>query len=116
MPSHVLTTASTILCGHAPGTLKFLPPAQTKLKVGAGFALVKADLMAAKVAGCPMAPPTNVTCLTVAAVVAGTALKLRVNGQPVMLAESLAGTTSGSAGPTPGPLTVTVVQMKLTAS
>lgn len=115
MPSHVLTTASTILCGHPPGTLTFAAPAQTKLRIGAGFALLRADLLAATVAGCPMAPPGNVTCLAVAAVVAGDAVKLRVNGQPVMLAESLAGTASGSSGPIPGRLTVAAAQLKLTS-
>lgn len=117
MSSHVLTTSSTVSCGHPPGHLTFGPATTNKLRIGGAFALVKDDVVSAAVAGCATKPSSStVPCASVASCTGGEATKLKVQGKPVLLAETIQGVTGGTPA---GALSVVSipadVQQKLTA-
>ncbi|MFJ3902875.1 hypothetical protein [Streptomyces sp. NPDC090025] len=103
----VLTTGSTIGCGHPPQVPTMSPASDAKLKVGGQPVLRAADLTAASalISGC--VPPSGGSpppkpCQHVTRVAPkGEAAKLRAGGAPVLLG-SLAGDTDGSVeGVTP---------------
>jgi hypothetical protein len=93
----VLSTASTVSCGHG-GTVAVQGTAA--LTVAGAPVLVQAGIGGKPVAQCRTQPksdasgPIDVPCTSVAAVTAGQATKLTVGGVPVVL-ESLAGGTNG---------------------
>jgi hypothetical protein len=113
---HVLTSGCTATCGHALGSAKLGGPSQHKLTIGGVPALVVDDASSTTFAGCP---PDNsntghVQCKKVTGPVSGASLKLKVGGKPVLLAELLKAATDGKV-PTPGVLTATEPQVKLTS-
>jgi hypothetical protein len=89
---------STVTCGHPPG--KVQTQSLAKLKVNGSPVLLQASINGKPVIGCstpPASDPSGVTakpCTSVSAVSAGAALKLKINGQPAMLA-TLQGSTDG---------------------
>ncbi|MFG2712995.1 hypothetical protein ACGFX2_20915 [Streptomyces goshikiensis] len=125
----VLTTASTVTCGHVPAPPPGPPPAPPpepppvpgligtsstqKLKVRGTSVLVKSSLEGATVANCPNtgSPPTP--CTIVQGVLSGESLKLRSGGFPVML-DRISLTTNGSVPLLPV-LTPTANQSKLSS-
>lgn len=113
----VLTTSSTVGCGHPPGTAAVAGTA--KLTAATSPVLRKADVVGVTVGSCPLVtdPQTNiVTCVAVKSVTAGEATKLTVGGAPVLLADTFAGESSGQSGPQlPGRLGATANQAKLKA-
>jgi hypothetical protein len=96
--ANVLTTLSTVTCGHPPGKVQV--QSQAKLAVGGGRVLVQAGIKDQTVADCGTKPasdaagPTAAPCKTVSKVGGGRSTKLRAGGQPVML-DTLAGSTDG---------------------
>lgn len=119
----VLTTSSTVGCGHLPpppGAGVVQVQSTAKLRVATAPVLLLAGINGKPVATgtCGIVPSQgNIKCLKVSAVTAGMATKLTVGGLPVMLAETLAGTTDGTlATVTPQPLLAAVPnQSKLTS-
>lgn len=100
--ANVVTTASTVSCGHPTprtgGTVALSSSA--KLKVGDDP--VVTAITAATVSGCGTvtnAQTGDVQCTTATAT-AGFAAKLTVGGQPVLL-DTLSGTTTGTVGSVP---------------
>jgi hypothetical protein len=92
----VLTTTTTVTCGHSPPGSPATPGtvavrSSAKLRVGAPV-LQEPGIVLMQVSGCPL--PANVQCHRVVTVTKGRA-KLRVGGLPVMLS-SLTGTTDGT--------------------
>ncbi|WP_405542694.1 hypothetical protein OG590_03120 [Streptomyces goshikiensis] len=126
----VLTTASTVTCGHVPEPPAGPPPvpppppppgvpglietsSTQKLKVLGEPVLVKSSLMGATIANCPNtgSPPTP--CTTVLGVSSGESRKLRSGGFPVVL-DRISLTTNGSV-PLPPVLTPAANQSKLSS-
>jgi hypothetical protein len=120
---NVLTTTSTVGCGHLPP-----PPGSGVVQVQSTAKLRVAGapvLLLGSIANKPLVPltcgivvsQTNVKCTKVAAVTAGTATKLTVGGQPVVLDTTLKGSTDGTlGGVTPQLLLAAVAnQTKLTS-
>ncbi|MFJ8470184.1 hypothetical protein [Streptomyces swartbergensis] len=110
----VLTTASTVTCGHTPpqpqpGTPAPPPPptlpglitpsSGKKLKVKDNSVLVRASLQGVTVQNCPLEP--SVSCKKTVMVVTGESLKLKAGGDPVLLDDSLSLTTSPTLAPLP---------------
>jgi len=99
----VMTMLSTVTCGHPPGKVQTQSPA--KLKVNGSPVLLQASINGKPVAGCGTPPASDASgvtakpCTSVSAVSAGTALKLKITGQPVML-ETLKGSTDGMVAKT----------------
>src|SRR5215468_3164625 len=102
MPS-VLTMQSTVTCGHpAPGKpAKVQTQSLAKLKVNGSPVLLQTSIKGEPIPDCgtklvtdPAGVVTDKPCTSVSAVSAGAALKLKVNGQPVML-DTLKGSTGG---------------------
>lgn len=91
----VLNASAVIRCSHG-GTVT-VTPSQQALKAGGGAVLVRADLLAATIAGCTNtdARAGQVPCVSILAVTAGVATRLKAGGQPVVL-EDAAGTTSST--------------------
>jgi len=120
MPS-VLTAGSTVKCLHQ-GTVS-LSASQQKLKVGGNAVLVMGDLMGKSISGCstpdhvPPPPPATKKCMTTASMIAGAAVKLKVDGRPVLL-DLANGLTDGMApAPVPGTWSVqSAGQTKLSTS
>jgi hypothetical protein len=104
----VLTTDSTIDCGHE-GTVGTSSAA--KLRVDGARVLVETGIAGKTISNCTQTggPPTP--CSAVVAITSGRATKLTAGGQPVML-DTLTGTTNG--GP-PGALSATAGQSRMTA-
>lgn len=109
----VLTTASTVTCGHTPppppagqppppptvpGLVR--PSSSQKLKVKGKPVLVRSSLQGATVQNCPLKPPVGPPCQTVVTVVTGESLKLRARGQPVLL-DRITLTTAPALAPLP---------------
>ena len=110
MPS-VLTTASTVGCGHDPGQVA--TSSSAKLTVAGAPVLVQTSIVGRTVSACSTTPSnTTKKCTTVTSVAAGLAQKLTAGGAPVALA-TVQGLTDGVP---PGPLNASGVQTKLTAS
>ena len=93
----VLTKGSLLTCAHQ-GTIQ-LNPSQSKLKVDGQAALVDGDLVGAAISGCTT-PATNSSkpCTSVVSMIAGAALKLKVDGKGVLL-EMANGQTDGLPAP-----------------
>jgi hypothetical protein len=97
----VLTLTSSVVCGHPGG--KVTMTSVTKLQVNGSPVLLEDGIVLKGVTGCGTPPasdisgPTAKPCLTVSAITAGRATKLKVNGRPVML-ETLKGSTDGMVG------------------
>jgi hypothetical protein len=115
----VLTTGSTVTCGHTPPGL-VMPQSGAKLAVGGEPVLVESSIQMIA-PGCTPRVQGDVPCSAVGQITAGRSAKLSVGGAAVMLA-TLGGTTKGASG-TPGTiggvlgsLTVKAVQSKLAAS
>jgi hypothetical protein len=110
MPA-VLTTASTVGCGHDPG--RVATASQAKLTVSGAAVLVVSSIAGKGVSGCGTVPSNSTKqCTSVMTVADGLASKLTAANAPVMLA-TVVGTTDGN--PT-GTLNSSGVQAKLTAS
>jgi len=104
MPGPVLTAAATMLCAHG-GQAHAVAPAA---RVRAGGAPVLVAGPPVLVAGCPSLPvPTGIgTCLS--AVFGTAAFRVRADGQPVLLQDSVA-----TCLPTGTPLTAVPAQVRL---
>ena len=91
--ANVVTTVSTVTCGHGPGKVTLTSTA--KLKIGNDPVVLA--ISGAPVAGCTTVPDPNTTTklCTTATADAGTATKLRVGNQPVLL-DTLSGSTDGT--------------------
>ncbi|MEV6115945.1 hypothetical protein AB0L59_26430 [Streptomyces sp. NPDC052109] len=130
----VLTTASTVPCGHVPpppqppvpgGPPPPPPPpappvpgtfevrSTAKLAVEGHPVLVEASIHQATITNCPNTVSPAKPCTKVLAVAGGQSVKLRAGGAPVML-DQLAFTTDCSP-PLPAPPTTTANQSKLTS-
>ncbi|MFI8234976.1 hypothetical protein ACIGDI_39905 [Streptomyces sp. NPDC085900] len=127
----VLTTASTVPCGHVPpppqppapggpppppsppvpGT--FTVQSTSKLTVQGDPVLVEASIHQATITNCPNTVSPAKPCTHVLAVNSGQSVKLRTSGAPVML-DQLTFTTDCSP-PLPVPATPTANQSKLTS-
>ncbi|WP_248962843.1 hypothetical protein [Sphaerisporangium perillae] len=111
--ARVLTTESTVTCGHVPpGTV--VPQSAAKLAVGGKPVLVESGIKTIGT-GCTVRAQGDVPCATVTAITGGRSAKLFAGGFPVML-DSLAGTTSGQISGVTGTLTVRAVQGRLAAT
>lgn len=99
MPGMVLTTTSTVLCGHPPGKLAFVPPPVPKLTIGGVPVLLQTTLMAATIAGCLLpVPPAGIgPCVSLKSVAAGVSTKLTVGGVPVITSDLGGLTTQAGA-------------------
>ncbi|UOB15375.1 hypothetical protein MQE23_42895 [Streptomyces sp. HP-A2021] len=105
----VLTTASTVTCGHTPPQSVVPPPpgvpglikasSSKKLKVKDNSVLVRASLQGLTVQNCPLDP--SVSCKQTVTLVTGESLKLKVGGDPVLLDDILSLTTSPTLVPLP---------------
>jgi len=101
--ANVLTTASTVTCGHQVppkrGTVT-KNPSPAKLAVAGNAVLLEASVVGATVADCgtPLASDAagviTKPCTAVTDVNNGAALKLQAGGKPVLL-DTLAGSTDG---------------------
>jgi len=112
----VLTTASTLTCGH--GGQVSLKSSQHKLTVDGKPVLLQSDLPGSSISNCatPMSQ-SNATspCLNVVSVLGGASTTLKVGGTALLLAGAQ-GLTDGT-DPKPGTWSVqTAGQTKLTAS
>jgi hypothetical protein len=89
----VLTKASAVCCKHL-GTVQTSDT--SPLQVNGSAVLVLTSILNQPIAGCQTMPPpsTNVKCFLVTSISGGSAQKLKVSGQPVML-QTLAGMTNG---------------------
>jgi hypothetical protein len=111
----VLTTASAIGCGHPPGAVGTQSTA--KLTVASHGVLTVEGVLGHGVSDCPIADSSStVKCRTVSTVSGGKARALTVQGQAVVVEETLAGTTSGTGGAVSGQLTADAQQATLAAS
>lgn len=115
--AHVLTTASTVDCGHGGAVATTGEP---KLRVAGAPVLLAAGINSKPVApSCTVVdnPDTStLKCRMVTSVTGGMAVKLRVAGAPAML-DTLAGGTDGKVGGTPAQvLRATAGRTKLEAS
>src|SRR6266545_2066852 len=113
----VLTTASNVTCGHAPG--KVQTSSTAKLTVSGRPVLLKSSIAGSSVSGCSTPSDPNsgsVTCTLVTSVTTGDATKLTAGHAPVTL-DTLAGGTNGTVSGTPQTLlSATAGQTKLTAA
>ncbi|MCX4821038.1 hypothetical protein OG883_14165 [Streptomyces sp. NBC_01142] len=102
--AYVVTTASTVGCGHLPGAGNVRAAGSAKLRIGGHPVLRKTELVGSAVTVCgttESSSPPFVKCLTVKSVTTGEALKLKAGGDPVLL-DTLGGTTDGTvSGTTP---------------
>jgi hypothetical protein len=115
--ARVLTTASSVDCGHG-GTVS--TTGEPKLRVAGAPVLLAAGINGKSVApSCTLvdnAETSTLKCRLVTSVTGGAATKLRVSGAPVML-DTLAGGTDGKASGTPAQLLrATAGQTKMEAS
>ncbi|MET7900731.1 hypothetical protein ABZS86_04370 [Streptomyces sp. NPDC005355] len=93
----VLTTASTLACGHLPKGGTLTPVTSTaKLKVSGNPVLQKANVEAALIPDCPI-PQAAARCAKPLAVMVGPSLKLMCGGEPVLL-DTLTGSTAAASG------------------
>jgi hypothetical protein len=114
----VLTTSSTVGCGH--GSSEVATSSTAKLKVEGSPVLLKSSIENQSVKPGTCATPISQTskkCTTVKSVTAGEATKLKAGGAAAMLA-TLKGSTDGMVGGTTPQLLLkaTANQSKLTAS
>jgi hypothetical protein len=98
----VLTTQSTVTCGHRlppkTGTVQIASTA--KLKVNGEPVLLRASVVGKNIPDCgipvpPQGPQGNVICTKVLSVANAPQPKLKVNGDPVLV-EPITGSTSGT--------------------
>lgn len=122
----VLTTNSTVTCGHSGNVAV---TSTQKLKVNNNSVLVRTSIEGKSIPATPLpgscqtqpasdpSGPTAKPCTKVSSVDHGEATKLKVNGQAVML-DTLSGTTDGMVAKTTPQtlLSATAGQAKLTAS
>ncbi|MGI5321059.1 hypothetical protein [Actinomadura nitritigenes] len=109
---NVLTTGSTITCGHTPaGHVR--PVSAAKLAVAGEPVLLEAGVTVFDEQCLPVSS-SDVPCRKVLAITGGRSVKLFADGKPVLLA-SLSGTTGGHIGAVDGKLTVTSAQTTLGA-
>ncbi|MCP2341337.1 hypothetical protein [Actinomadura rupiterrae] len=90
MPA-VLTESSVLQCVH--GGKVVAQPGSRKLNVDKAAVLVRADVLAAVVAGCPLTPKP---CTKVTTVTAGLATRLLILKEPVVLATAQGATDLGT--------------------
>jgi hypothetical protein len=109
----VLTTDSTVTCGHTPSGAVALK-GSAKLRVSGFSVLVTAGVGPDIGTGCVASKQGDVACTTVTGVATEKSTKLCADGVPVVL-DTLTGTTGGTINAVPGHLTVTKVQAKLVA-
>ena|SRR5436305_8645538 len=94
----VITEGSTIKCAHQ-GTVKFTA-SQQLLKVNKQAVLVVADISSGVITGCTTVPDSSGSkkCTKVVSLTAGTATKLQVDNELVLL-ETAQGLTDGVTKP-----------------
>ncbi|MCQ9179553.1 hypothetical protein KMT30_11035 [Streptomyces sp. IBSBF 2953] len=123
----VLTTVSTVTCGHTRAPQPPPPPPAVPPPLGPGLVtlhstqklhvegvpvLVTADVVGAVIGGCPNIESPAKPCTAVVSAV-GESVKLRTGGAPVLL-DRLTLTTDGTV-PVPPGLRPTAGQSKLTS-
>ena len=111
----VLTSDSTVGCGHPEGKVK--TEGSTVLTVKGKGVLIENSVRGKDVETCPIVDNTNtgtLQCRRVATVTGGHAGRLTVEGEPVLL-DGIAGTTVGTGEVLSGSLTATANQDRLTA-
>jgi hypothetical protein len=108
----VLTTQSTVTCGHVAGSVQTASTA--KLKIDGNPVLLQASVLGRTVASCGIPQVQgNKLCTTVLSVTNAPPPKLTVGGAPVLL-DTITGTTDGAIGATPQTLlAATANQAKL---
>lgn len=99
-PSPVLTAASTVTCapGHLGAGLITITPSPRLTVGGPGQGVLTMDAAAtATTAGCtqPVGTPPPPKPCTIAKVTSGAAVRLTVDGSPVLLSPTFAATTDG---------------------
>jgi hypothetical protein len=101
----LLTTGSTLSCPHQ-GTV-VLVASQTLLQIDGQPVLVEGDLDNAVIAGCLTVPSPGGTskCLLVTSLLAGTSVKVSVDGKAALL-DNAAGITNGLVAGVPQPWSV----------
>jgi hypothetical protein len=110
----VLTKASSVTCGHQGAVAT---SGDSRLQVNDSPVLLQAGVVGKSVSATPpnkcTTQQSNSTkpCASVTSLTSGTASKLRIGGQPVLL-QGIAGTTDGNP---PGQLASTANQSKLKA-
>jgi len=109
----VLTTDSTVTCGHKPSGAVALT-SSAKLRVSGFSVLISAGVGPAIGAGCLVSKQGDKACTLVTAVTTEKSTKLCANGVPVVV-NTVTGTTDGTINAVVGALTVTKVQSKLVA-
>ena len=107
----VLTTDSTVTCGHSPFG-KVTLTGTAKLQIGGLPVLVAAGVGPGIGPGCLKVKQDDIPCASVTKLTGGLSKKLCAGSGPVVLA-SLAGTTNGVISTVTGALTVTKAQSKL---
>jgi hypothetical protein len=99
MPN-VLTTTSTVLCGHG-GSGAVQVQSDAKLKLNGARVLLMAGIKDQPInpvlCGIPVPPAANKKCTKASSVFAGLATKLKVGDLPVVL-ETVRGGTDGTIG------------------
>lgn len=108
MPGYILHVGAVILCPHG-GTVSIIS-ANTRVKVSGQPVATISDTY--NVAGCPLASPagTPLPCLRVQWIVP--ALRVKVDGRPVILKDSMGIAWSADSIPL-GPPNVTMTQLKV---
>jgi hypothetical protein len=102
MPGFLLTTTTPLLCAHG-GQARAIAPSPRVRAAGAPVLTQGSPLL---VGGCPNNPPSGLPCLT-AQFMTG-AVRVRANGLPVLLQDSVS-----ACSPTPTPLTVVPLQTRV---
>jgi hypothetical protein len=125
----VLTGASTITCGHpgvppaVSGLITAVPSARLTV-AGQGVLTVPPGALTVASCGQPTTPAGNTPCVAATIAPTGAAVRLSVDGVPVLLASTLTASTTGvppgvspkaAAIPPAVPMTVTANQTLLTA-
>jgi hypothetical protein len=107
--ANVLTEASSVTCGHE-GTVA--TSGDGRLKVQGSSVLLQAGVTGKMVSGCKTASSNSTSpCASVTSLASGTASKLMIGGQPVLL-QGITGVTNGVP---PGALSSSAKQSKLSA-
>lgn len=105
MPGFLLHMGATVLCTHGGQAVPMAP----SLRVRVGGQPIVTQPNPYTVAGCPFVPPANGPCVTAQWVVG--ALRVRAEGMPVLLQDSMAVCT-----PTGTPLNVVMTQVRVKGS
>ena len=109
MGSPIVEVGATIMCPH--GASATIAPTNTRVMLGGKPAALATD--PCMIAGCPFTTPPAVPAPCIKVQWATQALRVTVNGTPVLIASSQGLCTGG--GP-PGPANIASTQTKVTAT